>query len=64
MEEKMDKILFQINYDGSDDSYKFIVNEMNNREFLAFVSFLKMCVRKFEDDTYYDFFLKDEGDED
>lgn len=46
------KILFQINYDKEEDTYKFIVNEMSNQEFMAFITFLEMCVRKFKDDSY------------
>lgn len=57
----MDKPLFQINYDEENNSYKYIVNEMSHQEFLAFLTFLKMCVRKFSDDEYYNFIS--DGDE-
>lgn len=60
-----DKPIFQINYDEENDVYKYIINEIDNKEFLAFLSFLKMCVRKFDDDSYEIMLLKnDKGDED
>lgn len=58
----MEKALFQINYNSEEDSYKFVLNEMDNKEFFAFLCFLKMCVRKFEDDSYYTFLGDDEDD--
>ena len=57
------KILFQINYDVEEDTYKYIINEMNNQEFLAFLLFLQLCVRKFEDNSYYGM-LKENEEED
>lgn len=58
----MDKPLFQINYDEENNNYKYIINEMTHQEFLAFLMFLKMCVRKFSDDEYYNFIDGDDDD--
>jgi hypothetical protein len=53
------KILFQINYDVEEDTYKYIVNEMTNQEFLAFLMFLRLCINQFEDKTFEECFKND-----
>jgi hypothetical protein len=53
------KILFQINYDVEEDTYKYIVNEMTNQEFLAFLMFLRLCINQFGDKTFQECFKND-----
>lgn len=56
------KILFQINYDEVEDNYKYIVNEMTNQEFLAFLMFLKCVTDNFEDNVKNEMLNNDLGE--